>query len=42
MHVFPASFGKNVSEKFKNIERNTKNLWKKRIKRDKCLRNACQ
>ena len=21
---------------------NTKNLWKRRIKRDKCLRNACQ
>ena len=20
----------------------TKNLWKRRIKRDKCLRNACQ
>lgn len=21
---------------------NTQNLWKRRIKRDKCLRNACQ
>ena len=21
---------------------NTENLWKRRIKRDKCLRNACQ
>lgn len=22
--------------------KNTNNLWKRRIKRDKCLRNACQ
>ena len=22
--------------------KNTQNLWKRRIKRDKCLRNACQ
>ena len=24
------------------VNRYTKNLWKRRIKRDKCLRNACQ
>lgn len=25
-----------------SVAKNTKNLWKRRIKRDKCLRNACQ
>lgn len=24
------------------VNRYTENLWKRRIKRDKCLRNACQ
>ena len=24
------------------LDKDTKNLWKRRIKRDKCLRNACQ
>lgn len=24
------------------LDKDMKNLWKRRIKRDKCLRNACQ
>ena len=35
-------YANGIKQRTQAVNKYTKNLWKRRIKRDKCLRNACQ